>query len=69
MSPPTYQCGYCTSGQMMSAVAILRDPSISADDASVREAMSGNICRCVAYRNILAAIQSARAKMKEVPNA
>lgn len=54
---------------MMSAVAILRDPSISADDASVREAMSGNICRCVAYRNILAAIQSARAKMKEVPNA
>lgn len=64
-----YQCGYCTSGQMMSAVAILRDPSISADDASVREAMSGNICRCVAYRNILAAIQSARAKMKEVPNA
>ncbi|MFP3606475.1 (2Fe-2S)-binding protein [Paraburkholderia sp. SIMBA_053] len=64
-----YQCGYCTSGQMMSAVAILRDPSIPADDASVREAMSGNICRCAAYKNILAAIQSARAKMKEVPNA
>ncbi|MFP3554887.1 (2Fe-2S)-binding protein [Paraburkholderia sp. SIMBA_049] len=64
-----YQCGYCTSGQMMSAVAILRDPAIAADDASVREAMSGNICRCGAYKNILAAIQSARAKMKDVPHA
>jgi xanthine dehydrogenase YagT iron-sulfur-binding subunit len=64
-----YQCGYCTSGQMMSAVAILSDPRIPADDASVREAMSGNICRCAAYKNILAAIQSARAKMKDLPNA
>ena len=58
-----YQCGYCTSGQMMSAVAILRDKRIPADDASVREAMSGNICRCGAYKNILAAIQTARARM------
>jgi xanthine dehydrogenase YagT iron-sulfur-binding subunit len=64
-----YQCGYCTSGQMMSAVAILRDPNIPSDDASVREAMSGNICRCAAYKNILAAIQSARAKMRELPHA
>ncbi|CAB3733740.1 hypothetical protein LMG22037_05822 [Paraburkholderia phenoliruptrix] len=64
-----YQCGYCTPGQMMSAVAILRDPNIAADDASVREAMSGNICRCAAYKNILAAIQSARAKVEEVPDA
>jgi xanthine dehydrogenase YagT iron-sulfur-binding subunit len=64
-----YQCGYCTSGQMMSAVAILRDPSIPADDASVREAMSGNICRCAAYKNILAAIQFARSGMKELPDA
>jgi xanthine dehydrogenase YagT iron-sulfur-binding subunit len=64
-----YQCGYCTSGQMISAVAILRDPNIPADDASVREAMSGNICRCAAYKNILAAIQSARASMKELPDA
>jgi xanthine dehydrogenase YagT iron-sulfur-binding subunit len=60
-----YQCGYCTSGQIMSAVAILNDPTIGPDDASVREAMSGNICRCAAYKNILAAIQSARGKMKE----
>ncbi len=57
-----YQCGYCTSGQMMSAVAVLRDARIPADDHSVREAMSGNICRCGAYRNIVAAIQETRAK-------
>lgn len=55
-----FQCGYCTSGQMMSACAILKDKRIGADDASVREAMSGNICRCGAYKNILAAIQTAR---------
>jgi xanthine dehydrogenase YagT iron-sulfur-binding subunit len=60
-----YQCGYCTSGQIMNAVSILNDPRIGADDASVREAMSGNICRCAAYKNILTAIQSARAKTKE----
>ncbi|WP_235662731.1 2Fe-2S iron-sulfur cluster-binding protein, partial [Pseudomonas amygdali] len=40
---------YCRSGQIMSAVAILQDPNIPSDDASVREAMSGNICRCGAY--------------------
>ncbi len=59
-----YQCGYCTSGQIMSAVALLNDPNIGTDDASVKEAMSGNICRCGAYKNILAAIQSARGKMR-----
>jgi xanthine dehydrogenase YagT iron-sulfur-binding subunit len=58
-----YQCGYCTAGQIMSAVAILKDPNIPNDDASVREAMSGNICRCGAYKNILSAVQSARSKM------
>ena len=47
----------------MSAVAILNDPNIPSDDASVREAMSGNICRCGAYKNILSAVQSARSKM------
>jgi xanthine dehydrogenase YagT iron-sulfur-binding subunit len=52
-----FQCGFCTSGQIMSAVGFLgeRRPT---DDASVREFMSGNICRCGAYPNILAAIQS-----------
>ena len=47
----------------MSAVALLNDPDSGVDDASVREAMSGNICRCGAYKNILAAVQSARDKM------
>lgn len=59
-----YQCGYCTAGQMMSAVGVLGDKRIPADDAAVREAMSGNICRCGAYRNIVAAIQDARGKIK-----
>jgi xanthine dehydrogenase YagT iron-sulfur-binding subunit len=54
-----YQCGYCTPGQIMSAVALLKEPCGPAD-ADVREAMSGNICRCGAYKNILAAIQQVR---------
>src|SRR5262245_32126926 len=54
-----YQCGYCTSGQIMSAVALLKEPC-GADDASVKEFMSGNICRCGAYANIVAAIQQVR---------
>jgi xanthine dehydrogenase YagT iron-sulfur-binding subunit len=54
-----YQCGYCTSGQIMSAVALLREPC-GPDDADVQELMSGNICRCGAYPNILAAIQQVR---------
>lgn len=58
-----YQCGYCTSGQIMSAVAVLRDARILTDDHSVKEAMSGNICRCGAYKNILSAIQTTRGKM------
>jgi len=51
-----YQCGYCTSGQIMSATALLRE-GCSKDVAAIREAMSGNICRCGAYQNILHAIQ------------
>lgn len=62
-----YQCGYCTAGQMMSAVCILRDARIPADHASVREAMSGNICRCGTYKNIVAAIQDARAQCATEP--
>ena len=54
-----YQCGYCTSGQIMSAVALLEDPC-GPDDAAVKELMSGNICRCGAYPNIVAAIQEVR---------
>ncbi len=54
-----YQCGYCTSGQIMSAVALLKEP-IGASDHDVKEAMSGNICRCGAYPNIVAAVQYVR---------
>jgi xanthine dehydrogenase YagT iron-sulfur-binding subunit len=54
-----YQCGYCTSGQIMSAVALLNEPCGPSDD-EVREFMSGNICRCGAYPNIVAAIQQVR---------
>ena len=49
------QCGFCTSGQIMSAVA-----AVEQDVADVREFMSGNICRCAAYPNIVAAIQQVR---------
>ena len=54
-----YQCGYCTSGQIMSAVALLHEPWGPTDN-DVREALSGNICRCGAYPNIVAAVQSCR---------
>ena len=58
-----YQCGYCTSGQIMSAVALLKEPC-GPDDASVKELMSGNICRCGAYANIVEAIQQVRGQQK-----
>ena len=70
-----FQCGYCTAGQICSAIGMLKEaadgwPShvstdltatrIQLSDAEVRERMSGNICRCAAYPNIVAAIQSVR---------
>jgi xanthine dehydrogenase YagT iron-sulfur-binding subunit len=54
-----FQCGYCTPGQIMSAVAVTREPW-GPTDADVREAMSGNICRCGAYPGIVAAVQAVR---------
>jgi xanthine dehydrogenase YagT iron-sulfur-binding subunit len=54
-----FQCGYCTSGQIMSAVALLSEPLGPADD-DVKQAMYGNICRCGAYPNIVAAVQACR---------
>ena len=54
-----YQCGYCTPGQIMSAVACIREGhAVSEDD--IREYMSGNLCRCAAYPNIVAAINQAK---------
>ena len=51
-----FQCGYCTPGQIMSVVALLTEGTAESDD-EIRERMSGNICRCGAYPNILAAIR------------
>jgi xanthine dehydrogenase YagT iron-sulfur-binding subunit len=53
-----FQCGYCTPGQIVSAVGLLAEKRPT-DAASVREWMSGNICRCGAYPNIVAAVQAA----------
>jgi len=53
-----FQCGYCTPGQIMSAVALIEEGR-TRSDAEIREFMSGNICRCGAYNNIVAAIKSA----------
>ena len=57
-----FQCGYCTSGQIMSAIALLNEPYGHSDE-DVKEAMSGNICRCGAYSNIVSAIQQVRLKI------
>jgi len=54
-----FQCGFCTAGQIMSAVAVIREKRANTDD-EIREAMSGNICRCGAYPNIVDAIKQAR---------
>ena len=54
-----FQCGFCTSGQLMSASALLTEP-VGPEDSDVREAMSGNLCRCGAYNGIVAAVQDAR---------
>ena len=55
-----FQCGFCTSGQIMSAVALIREGHAAGDDAQIREWMSGNICRCGAYANIVDAVRKAR---------
>jgi xanthine dehydrogenase YagT iron-sulfur-binding subunit len=54
-----FQCGYCTSGQIMSAIALI-DEGNATTDADLAEFMSGNICRCAAYPNIRAAIREVR---------
>lgn len=54
-----FQCGYCTPGQIMSATALVKEGR-DKSDAEIREHMSGNLCRCAAYPNILAAVKAAR---------
>jgi xanthine dehydrogenase YagT iron-sulfur-binding subunit len=53
-----FQCGYCTPGQILSAIACVREGH-AGSDADIREYMSGNICRCAAYPNIVAAVKQA----------
>jgi xanthine dehydrogenase YagT iron-sulfur-binding subunit len=53
-----FQCGYCTPGQIMSAVGCVKEGHASSDD-DIREYMSGNLCRCAAYPNIVAAVKQA----------
>jgi len=57
-----FQCGYCTPGQIMSAIGCVREGHASSD-AAIREYMSGNLCRCAAYPNIVAAIKQAKSEM------
>jgi xanthine dehydrogenase YagT iron-sulfur-binding subunit len=59
-----FQCGYCTPGQIMSAIGCVAEGHANSE-AEIREYMSGNLCRCAAYPNIIAAVMSARAKMGE----
>ena len=58
-----FQCGYCTPGQILSAVACV-ELGHAGSAAEIRDFMSGNLCRCAAYPNIVAAIQAAQLKMK-----
>ena len=58
-----FQCGYCTPGQIMSAIGCIEEGHAGSDDA-VREYMSGNLCRCAAYPNIVAAVRQAKQQME-----
>jgi aerobic carbon-monoxide dehydrogenase small subunit len=58
------QCGFCTPGMMISSVALLADNPDPTED-EIRWALSGNICRCTGYMNIVKAVRSAAAQMKE----
>ena len=58
-----FQCGFCTPGQIMSAVGLIREAQAGNDPERVREAMSGNICRCGAYQGITEAVIDAQGRM------
>ena len=59
-----FQCGFCTPGQIMSAVGLIREAHAGDDPERVREAMSGNLCRCGAYAGITEAVLDAQARMR-----
>ncbi|MBL6459098.1 (2Fe-2S)-binding protein [Belnapia sp. T6] len=58
-----YQCGYCTPGQILSAIACVQEGHANSAD-QIREYMSGNLCRCAAYPKIVAAVQQAKLLME-----
>jgi carbon-monoxide dehydrogenase small subunit len=58
------QCGFCTPGMIMSAIDLVNRES-ELDEQTIREGLEGNICRCTGYHNIVRAVESAAAKMKE----
>jgi xanthine dehydrogenase YagT iron-sulfur-binding subunit len=59
-----FQCGYCTPGQIMSAIACITEGHAETDD-DIREYMSGNLCRCAAYPHIVAAVRQAKSQMQK----
>src|SRR4051794_30062990 len=60
-----FQCGFCTPGQIMSAIGLIREGQAGGDPERVREAMSGNLCRCGAYRGIVEAVIEAGETLAE----
>jgi len=60
-----FQCGFCTPGQIMSAVGLLLEGQVGDDPERVREGMSGNLCRCGAYAGITAAVLEAQRQLAE----
>ena len=58
-----FQCGFCTPGQIMSAVGLIREAQAGDDPERVREAMSGNLCRCGAYKGITEAVLEAQRRL------
>ncbi|MEM8731418.1 MAG: (2Fe-2S)-binding protein [Pseudomonadota bacterium] len=62
-----FQCGYCTPGQIMSAVGLIAEGRAGDDPERIREGMSGNICRCAAYHGITLAVQQATRAMADAP--
>ncbi len=59
-----FQCGFCTPGQIMSAIGLIREAQAGDDPERVREAMSGNLCRCGAYAGITEAVLDAQARLR-----
>jgi len=60
-----FQCGFCTPGQIMSAVALIQEGEAGADPERIREAMSGNLCRCGAHAGIVEAVLEAEKRMAQ----